>query len=132
MSPHGSVTVAPESAVLEHAPDALVVFEDAALAGSWKLQAAALLGWSAEEAIGRPLGSLLAPAEDGDGGRDAIAALLEALGHADRTPIQLRTRRQDGRTVAVGVKVARVPGDAVDRRGGVIWVLRPAKSARLE
>jgi diguanylate cyclase (GGDEF)-like protein/PAS domain S-box-containing protein len=132
MSPHGSVTVAPESAVLEHAPDALVVFDDAGLVCSWNLQASALLGWSAEEAIGRPLGSLLAPAEDGDGGRDAIAALLEALGHADRTPIELRTRRQDGRTVAVGVKVARVPGDAVDRRVAVIRDLRPSEIARLE
>ena len=130
MRPNVSVGVGPEGAIVEHAPDALVVFDDAGLVCSWNLQASTLLGWAAEEAIGRSLGSLLT-ADDEDY-VDAAAALLEARCGADRAPIELRARRQDGQTVVVEVKVARVPADTGDRWVAVIRDLRPSEIARLE
>jgi diguanylate cyclase (GGDEF)-like protein/PAS domain S-box-containing protein len=127
-----SVGPGPAGAILEHAPDALVVFDDDGLVCSWNLQASALLGWAAGEAIGRPLVSLLAPAEEEDRGRDATAALLEAGCNADRAPLELRAKRRDGQTLDVEVKVARLPADNGDLWVAVIRDLRPSEIARLE
>jgi diguanylate cyclase len=117
---------------LEHAPDALVVFDDDGLVCSWNLQASALLGWAAQEAVGRSLGSLLTPDGDEDRGRQVAAALLEARRNTDRATIELRAERRDGQTLAVEVKLARLPADAGHRWVAVIRDLRPSEIARLE
>jgi diguanylate cyclase (GGDEF)-like protein/PAS domain S-box-containing protein len=115
---------------LEHVPDALVVFDENGLVCNWNLQASALLGWTAEEAVGRSLSWLLAP--DEDQGRDVATALLETQRNTDRAAIELRAERRDGQTLALEVKVARLPADDGDRWVAVIRDLRPSEIARLE
>ncbi len=129
---HVSVEVGSEGAILEHAPDALVVFDDAGRVCGWNLQASVLLGWTSGEATGRSLASLLFPAADERDDHDAASRLLAGRSCGDRAPIELRATRQDGHTVAVEVKVARIPADAGDRWLAVIRDLRPSEIARLE
>jgi PAS domain S-box-containing protein len=95
--------------LIEGAPDAVVVIGGDGRVLRWNARAEAMLGWSAEQAVGRLLGELIVPPAL----REAHAAGLDRavrtgedrlIGH----PVELEALRQDGALVPVELMLARL------------------------
>lgn len=88
-------------AMLAHAADAVVLLDRRWTVLEWNPQAAALYGYSREEAIGKPLSTL------GEKERDELLRAQERL-EAGEPVVDLETRRQhrNGEWVDVGLRVS--------------------------
>ncbi|TKB54431.1 MAG: response regulator [Nitrospira sp.] len=63
---------------IDTALDAVVTTDAAGTVTAWNAQAETIFGWSEQEALGRPLDSLVIPVEGRDGYRRELARFLEA------------------------------------------------------
>ena len=63
---------------IDTALDAVVTTDAAGTITAWNAQAKTIFGWSEQEALGRPLDSLIIPAEGRDGYRRELAHFLES------------------------------------------------------
>ncbi|MEP7026993.1 MAG: ATP-binding protein [Candidatus Eisenbacteria bacterium] len=91
--------------VIDHSLDAMVLCDARGAVEAWNRGAEALLGWSAEEAIGRPL-DFLAPLGRPRGWFAEIAARVQVAGHA-RIP-ETELARKGGDRVWVDGSYTRV------------------------
>lgn len=108
------------AATLELAGDAFIVHDAAGAITAWNPAAERLLGWSAIEAVGRPVSSLTAP---GRGRLPDFHDQLERSFSSERTTT--RFLHKDGHEVEVAVAVAPV-GDGHGRITGAVMVARRA------
>ncbi|MGI5479116.1 SpoIIE family protein phosphatase [Streptomyces lavendofoliae] len=88
---------------------ASAVLDDRGAVVGWSARAEALLGYPAEEALGRPAAALLVDPRDRRVVMDAVATCVRGEGWFGVVPV----RHRDGRRVDVGCRVR-----AVDRDGG--------------
>jgi PAS domain S-box-containing protein len=82
---------------IDTALDAVVTTDAAGTVTGWNAQAETIFGWSEQEALGRPLDSLVIPLEGRDGYRQELARFLKARESqfvAQR--LELTTVRKDG------------------------------------
>lgn len=89
--------------VLDSAPDAFVSVDRDGLITSWNSAAERLFGWSASEAVGVSMRSLLIPPEFGDRHEDRRTALVEAAEAVASRAFDVEFVRRDG---------GRFPGEA--------------------
>lgn len=63
-------------AILDNAPDAIVVMDEDGIVVRWNQQAEHLFGWAASEAIGKPLGDMIIPEEFREAHRKGLKRYL--------------------------------------------------------
>ena len=106
--------------IVEGANDAIISKDMDGVITSWNPAATAIFGFSAEQAIGRPIGELIIPPEF----RDEERRILDRLRHGESMPHFATTRqRADGQRIAVSVTVSPV-------RDGQGHVIGAAKTVR--
>jgi PAS domain S-box-containing protein len=82
---------------IDTALDAVVTTDAAGTVTAWNAQAETIFGWSEQEALGRPLDSLVIPVEGRDGYRRELARFLEARETQLSTQrLELTSIRKDG------------------------------------
>lgn len=82
---------------IDTALDAVVTTDAVGTVTGWNAQAETIFGWSEQEALGRPLDSLVIPVEGRDGYRRELARFLEARETQLLTQrLELTTVRKDG------------------------------------
>ncbi|WP_051386221.1 GAF domain-containing sensor histidine kinase [Actinokineospora inagensis] len=87
------------STVLDTAQDAFVVTDPGGRITTWNPAAIGMFGWTADEAVGRPLEELVFPVRRGDG---LLARAANGRTRIVRTP----ARRRDGTTLLVELSLA--------------------------
>jgi len=117
--------------VVSHAADAIVVVGSDARVRLWNQGAASLFGWSAAEAIGRPLDDLLMP-EDGSLHTEAEFIAREMSQHGAIVNLQTRRRTRDGTLVPVSLTQSVIRDDAGTPYGQSIVLRDSTLQARLE
>jgi PAS domain S-box-containing protein len=95
--------------VLDSAPDAFITLDRDGVIRTWNAAAERMLGWTAAEAIGQPMRSLIIPAEHGDRHDERRRALLEQDPDGDpRRTFEVELQRRDGSRLPAEAQVARV------------------------
>lgn len=94
-----------EDQVLDKFPDALIVASEDGSVTCWNRGAEVLLGYSRDEAVGRPLGSLIVEPEHRDEERKRFLAALTT----DVPTFEAQRVRKDGAVVHVDVSMRAVP-----------------------
>ena len=84
-----------QAALLQMAPDAIVVRDDADRVRFWNAAAERIYGWTASEAIGRVASEMQGPSPD------RLGEAKQALAQRDEWSGELQMTRRDGRTVVV-------------------------------
>ncbi|MGY2079283.1 PAS domain-containing sensor histidine kinase [Modestobacter sp. SYSU DS0657] len=103
-------SVAQLSGVLATAGDAFVGTDHDGTINAWNAAAETLLGWTAQEAIGRPLLTTIVPASLRAEYAEAIARVHAAEpGDLPLGPVEMRAQRKDGATVEIELTVGRMP-----------------------
>jgi PAS domain S-box-containing protein len=97
------------AALIEGAPDAVVVIGWDGRVTRWNARAEAMLGWSADEAVGALLGELIVPPSM----RQAHAAGLDRVVRTGESrligrPVELQAMRRDGALVPIELTLARL------------------------
>ena len=109
-------------AVTETAQDAIITIDGAARIGLWDHAAERILGYTAEEAVGKHVHQFLVPSRfraKADAGMDAF--LVTGQGNAIGRTTQLAALRKDGTEIAVELSLA---ATRLDVGRGAIGVLR--------
>src|SRR5439155_11402461 len=88
--------------LVENSPVAVVVMDSDERVTDWNPAAAGLFGYSAEEALGRPIDDLVL----GDAGRDEGREVTHEAIATGRAQRMARRRRKDGTTVDVELMLA--------------------------
>jgi PAS domain S-box-containing protein len=104
--------------VLDGVDAATVVYSPDGTVTAWMAGAEALMGWTAAEAIGRPVWELFMPRRD----RGRGEAVVEEARRCGRWSGQMRLERQDGSTFQADVRV-RALRDAGGEVTGIIGVV---------
>ncbi len=87
---------------IDTALDAVVTTDAVGTITGWNVQAETIFGWTEQEALGRPLDSLIIPAEGRDGYRRELARVLESRETQLLTQrLELTTVRKDGSEFSV-------------------------------
>jgi len=117
--------------ILQNAYDAFVALDAAGRITDWNAQAAALFGWSAQEALGRDAGELLLPDEARVPGAQGFAQFRAHDGEpiVPGEPAELRARQRDGSTLPVEIVVALLPLEVGKGASAFVRDLRPRKAA---
>src|SRR5262249_55414774 len=100
-------------AIVETALDALVTVDAAGIVTDWNGQAAAIFGWSHEEALGQPLSELFIPVKDREryeGGLRQYLATWEAYFLKRRVEVQALRRSGEEFPVELAISPVRVGG----------------------
>jgi diguanylate cyclase (GGDEF)-like protein/PAS domain S-box-containing protein len=113
-------------ALIDASPVAIVELDRMGVVREWNLAAQRLLGWTADEVIGRPLPSKVL------GGDANMPRLLAVLEHGALPVLQLRCKRRDGRMVDVELSAAATFDDAGVARGAVGLLVDVTERKRLE
>ncbi|RYG42057.1 MAG: PAS domain S-box protein, partial [Chitinophagaceae bacterium] len=94
-------------AILDNAPDAVVVMDDKGNVVRWNQQSEHLFGWTAEEAIGRLLSDMIIPTEFREAHRKGMNRYL-VTGESSimGKTIDLWAMRKDGTPVDVSLRIA--------------------------
>jgi PAS domain S-box-containing protein len=100
--------------VLDSAPDAFLTVDAEGVIRSWNRAAERLFGWSAAEAIGKPMRMLVTPVEDRDGHDERRRALMESGGLAVPAHYEVELQRRDGSRFPAEATVSKV-----DARGEI-------------
>jgi PAS domain S-box-containing protein len=101
--------------VLDSAPDAFVTLDSDGVIRTWNHAAERMFGWSAAEAIGEPMRTLLTPPEYRDRHDERRRALVESDDPAAPTRFETELMRRDGSRFPAEATVARV-----DARGELL------------
>ena len=116
-------------AVLEAALDAVISTDRAGLVLGWSARAVEMFGWTAAEAIGRPLLDLVAPPHL----RDVARAHLERHAHGEGGGLRARFETpvvaRDGREFPVEVSLARLDGTTGPAFSAFVRDVRERRSA---
>jgi PAS domain S-box-containing protein len=110
--PAGPAGVPGLRALIEAAPDAVVIMDAAGRILEWNSQAQVIFGWSRDEAIGQALTALVIPANSGTGEGETLRTMV-----ASRTPelldkrLELVAVRRDGSRFPAEVSLARLWSD---------------------
>lgn len=100
-----------QAGLLDHVPAAVIGTDVAGTVTHWNRFAKDLYGWSADEAVGRHIGSLLSPESDEQTLRQQIESIISDPGAGHEREL----RRQDGSIVPVQVHT----GPVVDGHGQI-------------
>jgi PAS domain S-box-containing protein len=96
------------AAIVENSDDAIISKGLDGVVHSWNVGAERLFGWTAAEAVGRPLIELIIPADR----RDEETEILAKLGRGERVePFETLRIRKDGRTVEISASMSPVRDD---------------------
>ncbi len=94
--------------VLDSAPDAFVAIDRDGVVSTWNAAAERMLGWSAAEAVGKPLRTLIIPPELREENDQLRRNLLDPA-EADATRVlELELQRRDGSRFPAEVRASRV------------------------
>ena len=117
--------------ILQNAYDAFVALDADGRITDWNAQAAALFGWSAQEAIGQDAGALLLPPQARLPGSQGFAQFRAADGEpiVPGQPAELNTRARDGAILPVEIVVALLPLEVGKGASAFVRDLRPRKAA---
>jgi PAS domain S-box-containing protein len=94
--------------VLDSAPDAFVTLDADGVIRTWNQAAERMFGWTAAEAIGEPMRTLLTPPEFRDRHDQRRRALVEGAEPEARTQYEVELMRRDGSRFPAESTVARV------------------------
>lgn len=121
-----TVSEARLSSVLDIAADGIVVIDEQATILMFNKACERLFGWSAQDAIGRSLASMLAPEDAGrvDSG-EPTAWIRTLIGQA----VEVRARRRDGRDVPVELSIGEASTPDGRQFIGILRDLSPRKEA---
>jgi PAS domain S-box-containing protein len=100
------------SALVRASPLAVIVIDSAGVVAAWNPAAHRLFGWSADEALGRPVSEFF---------EDPIVELLQSA-DAPRRPLETRRRTRSGELVEAAVWSASL-GGAMNHSGGVLLIM---------
>ncbi len=93
--------------VIENARDAYICLDERGAVTAWNREAEHTFGWSAPEAMGRPLDTLIIPPEHGAAHRAGMARYLSSGRSAlFDTRLELPGRRKDGSPLMLEVRIA--------------------------
>lgn len=94
-------------AILDNAPDAVVVMDDKGMVVRWNQQSEQLFGWTAEEAIGKSLGEMIIPPEFREAHRKGIKRfMVTGSSSIMGKTIDLWAVRKDGTPVDVSLRIS--------------------------
>ena len=93
--------------VIENANDAYICLDECGAVIAWNRQAEQIFGWSADEAMGRPLADLIIPPDYASAHREGMRRFLDT-GDSSLfgARMELPGRRKDGSTLMLEVRVA--------------------------
>ncbi len=117
-------------AIIENALDAVITTDAEGIIEEWNPQAEALFGWSAEEAIGRPVIGTIMPLPQDPPARTPLLAALEASANQARRRVELTVQARDGRTFLA--EAAMSPVEVGDRHVMSAFVRDITERKRLE
>jgi PAS domain S-box-containing protein len=107
------------AAIVESSEDAIVAVDVDGVIDSWNQGAERLYGYTAQEAVGRPITMLIPPDRSGE-----EASILEPLRRGERIEsFETVRRRKDGSAVAVSLTVSTIKND----RGEVVGASKIAR-----
>jgi PAS domain S-box-containing protein len=101
--------------VLDSAPDAFVTLDAEGVIRNWNHAAERVFGWSAAEAIGEPMRTLVTPPELRDRHDERRQALVDSLGPEAPTRYEVELVRRDGSRFPAEATVSKV-----DVRGEIL------------
>ena len=107
-SVHGRLAIG--AVLVDESPDALLALSMDGCVLTWNRGAEAIFGWSAREAVGRPLEDLVIPEERRAEERKALAEVAER----GSTTVDTIRRRKDGSLIHVDVSMRRVNAPGVE------------------
>jgi PAS domain S-box-containing protein len=82
--------------VLDSAPDAFITFDGDGILTTWNVAAERMFGWSAVEAIGKPMRGLIIPPEFSESDDERRRALIEREGAVATQVFEVVFQRRDG------------------------------------
>jgi PAS domain S-box-containing protein len=82
--------------VLDSAPDTFITLDSEGILTTWNVAAERMFGWSAVEAIGKPMRSLIIPPEFGESHDERRRALIERKGAVATEVFEVVFQRRDG------------------------------------
>lgn len=120
-------------AVSDHALDAIIVMDAQGRIAHWNPAAERIFGYSAEEAIGKPVHELLTPLEKRQEAYQGVARFLQT----DQSPVlgktlELEALRKDGTCIPIELSVARIPGSSCWRAAAIVRDISARKRAEAE
>ena len=96
--------------LIDHANDAFVGMSEAGIITEWNKQAQAIFGWSAQEALGKPMAELMAPARMRQGHNDGIRRFLRTgAGAPAHKRVEVPALRKDGSEILVEMTGGAMP-----------------------
>jgi PAS domain S-box-containing protein len=96
-------------AVIDTAMDAVVSMDDKGRVSGWNAQAETILGWSAAEALGRPLDELVIPPAHRAAHRQGLANYLATgVGRVLGQRLELQAQKKDGTSITVELSITPV------------------------
>jgi PAS domain S-box-containing protein len=101
--------------VLDSAPDAFVTLDAAGVIRSWNSAAERIFGWTAAQAIGEPMATLITPPEFRDRHNERRQAMVDGRGTEAPTHYEVELQRRDGSRFPAEATVSKV-----DVRGEVL------------
>lgn len=94
--------------LIQNAPDAIIVVNEADEINIWNPKAEEIFGWSAAEVLGMQLSGIIIPDKDRDGQENGIKQLLsEGETKRTNTTIEITARRKDGNEIVVSLTISR-------------------------
>jgi PAS domain S-box-containing protein len=95
--------------VLETALDAVVIMTSDGVVADWNDRAAAVFGWSRDEAVGRAMANLIIPERYREAHRNGLQRYLETgIGNVLGTRIEVAGLRKNGKEFPVELSISRV------------------------
>ena len=96
--------------LIDNANDAFLGMNEQGIITEWNKQAEATFGWSAQEAIGQPMATLLPPARMRQRHNDGVSAFLRSgKMSGSRKRVEVPALRKDGSEILVEITVGVVP-----------------------
>jgi PAS domain S-box-containing protein len=102
-----------DAAALDHVDLAIIATDRDGCVVTWNARAESLYGWSKDEALGRPIGELTVPADEGG----AAQEIIDAVVRGESWEGEFRVRGKDGRIFSAYVKNSPIFDDAGDLIG---------------
>jgi len=94
--------------VLDSAPDAFVAIDRDGVIRTWNAAAERMLGWSAAEAVGKPLRALIIPSEHREAHDERRRRLLDPAARDATGVLELELQHRDGHRFPAEARVSRV------------------------
>jgi PAS domain S-box-containing protein len=96
-------------AIIDAAPDAVIMLDEEGVVHRWNLQAERLLGWPAAEAIGCTFADTMLPVRHRNTWERSLARITRTVDRSDDYRLEMEVIRPDGREIPLALMVALVP-----------------------